>query len=69
MKDDNNKQVASKVQSATALLRRVKGYPARKADKVQPWKKWFSLEAKSDKPTVVLIPSKYDFGSANLGGF
>ncbi|EFX06680.1 hypothetical protein CMQ_7001 [Grosmannia clavigera kw1407] len=69
MDTDKGEVHTSEVKSAAALLDRVKGYPERETDKVQPWKEWFSVEPESDKPTVVLIPSKHDFGSVNLGGF
>ncbi|EHK48804.1 hypothetical protein TRIATDRAFT_290350 [Trichoderma atroviride IMI 206040] len=65
----DKKPAPQMVQSAVALFQGAKGYPERPEDKAQPWKKWFNPEPQSDNPVVVLVPSKYDFGSANLGGF
>ena len=45
------------------------GYPPRNDQKEQPWKKWMVFEdPKAKKPLIVAIPTKCDFGSANLGG-
>lgn len=45
------------------------GYPARSTEKAQPWKNWMTFEdPKSEKPLVVAVPTKCDYGSSNLGG-